>query len=231
MQRLSISHPTSTQGEAFMAVTRWRPNQTIDLRQAFQQILENSFRDGLPDPDRITNGVFPVDIHETDDAIELDASIPGAEAADIEVSATENTVMIRAEVGDHMEEREGDVLRQERVTGVFQRSFTLPSEIDPNGVTAKFENGVLCVTLPKSEAQKPRRVQVQGQSNGQAAGKTGNGQQRLGQSQSGTTQPTSSQQTEAQRMPAQGQQPASQQTSQKTDAPKSDAQRSGSSSR
>jgi HSP20 family protein len=201
-----------------MTITRWRPNQSVNLREAFQQLLENSFRDDLPDPDRITNGVFPVDIHETNDAIELDASIPGAEAADIEVTTTENSVMIRAEVRDHIEQREGDVLRRERVTGVFQRSFTLPSEIDPNKVTAKFENGVLCLTLPKSEAQKPRRVQVQGQSNGQSDGKTGNGQQRSSQSQPTMTQPTSSQQ-------------ATSQQTEKTEAQETGAQKAGSGSR
>jgi HSP20 family protein len=220
-----------------MALTRWRPNQGLTLRDAFQHLFEDALRDGTPDPDAITNGVFPVDIHETQDAIEIDASIPGADAADIEVSATENTVMIKAEVREHREQREGEALRRERVTGVFQRAFTLPTEVDPNNVQAKFENGILCITLPKSEAQKPRRIEVQGQSNGKTNGKTSNGQPaRAGQPQQTTTQPTSSQQGETQRAQASGSQQSEtqrgqQSSAQQTDQQKSDAQKAGSGSR
>jgi HSP20 family protein len=227
-------HPAraKSKGEAFMALTRWRPNQTLTLRDAFQQLFEEALRDGNADPDAITSGVFPVDIHETQDAIEIDASIPGADAADIEVSATENTVMIKAEVREHREQREGQALRRERVTGVFQRAFTLPTEVDPNGVQAKFENGVLCVTLPKSEAQKPRRIEVRGQSDGKANGKSNGQQQRVGQGQQTTTQPTSSQ-AEAQRaQQSSGQQTSGQQGgAQQSDQQKTDAQKAGSGSR
>jgi HSP20 family protein len=149
-----------------MAVARWRPNQTVTLRDAFQQLFEDAFTDGLP---MQINQAFPVDIHETPDAIEVDAAIPGADVADVEVTTTNNSVMIRAEVRGDREEHEGEMLRQERITGVFQRAFTLPTQIDPNGVEARMENGVLIVKLPKAESVKPKRVQVQGQ------GSQGNG--------------------------------------------------------
>jgi HSP20 family protein len=155
-----------------MAVTRWRPNQTVTLRDAFQQLFEDAFTDGLPTQQLAKS--FPVDIHETPDAIEVDAAIPGADVADVEVTTTNNSVMIRAEVRGSREEHEGDMLRQERITGVFQRAFTLPTEIDPDGVEARMENGVVIVRLPKAESVKPKRVEVRGQdgqSNGRANGK------------------------------------------------------------
>ncbi|MEA2661870.1 MAG: hypothetical protein QOH08_1442 [Chloroflexota bacterium] len=155
-----------------MAVTRWRPNHTTTLRDAFQQLFEDAFTDGLPVP--ITSG-FPVDIHETPDSIEVDAAIPGADAADVEVTTTNNSVMIRAEVRADREEHQGEMLRQERITGVFQRAFTLPTEIDPNGVDARMENGVLIIRLPKAESVKPKRIEVQRQAVQGNGGNGGNG--------------------------------------------------------
>jgi HSP20 family protein len=190
-----------------MALTRWRPQQGVTLRDAFQQLFEDAFTgDNLPSMN-IANNFFPVDIRETEDAIEIDASIPGAEPADIEVTATGNTVMIRAEVEEEDREERGDLLRQERVYGIFQRAFTLPTEVDANNITANFENGVLKVRLPKSEAMKPKRVQVQGgQSNGQPNGK-GNGQQKSEQK----TQPASAQQASTQQAQSSSQSQQSQQ--------------------
>src|SRR5258708_13396120 len=142
-----------------MAVARWRPNQTVTLRDAFQQLFEDAFTDGLPT--QITNA-FPVDIHETADTIEVDAAIPGADVGDVEVTTTNNSVMIRAEVKADREEHEGDMLRQERVTGIFQRAFTLPTEIDPNGAEPRIANATLVIRLPTAEAPNPKRLDVPG---------------------------------------------------------------------
>jgi HSP20 family protein len=163
-----------------MAVARWRPNQTTTLRDAFQQLFEDAFTDGLP---MQLGNAFPVDIHETPDAIEVDAAIPGADVADVEVTTTNNSVMIRAEVRGNREEHQGEMLRQERITGIFQRAFTLPTEIDPNGVEARMENGVLIVNLPKAESVKPKRVEVRGQAvqgNGHGNGKAAASAERAG---------------------------------------------------
>jgi HSP20 family protein len=161
MQRLpTASTKKSAKGSLTMAIARWRPNQTVSLRDAFQQLFEDAFTDGLPAQ---LASSFPVDIHETPDAIEVDAAIPGADVADVEVTTTNNSVMIRAEVRGDREEHQGEMLRQERITGIFQRAFTLPTEIDPNRVEARMENGVVIIKLPKAESNKPKRVEVQGQ--------------------------------------------------------------------
>lgn len=154
-----------------MALTRWRPSQGMTLRDAMQQLMEDAFIDSYPTGANLTSSIFPVDIRETQDGYEVDASIPGARPEDIEVTATGNTVMIKAEIGDHRHDDEDDTparqpLRQERFTGVLQRAFTLPGEIDANTVDATFEHGVLCVKLPKSEATKPKRVEIHSNGNG-----------------------------------------------------------------
>jgi HSP20 family protein len=96
--------------------------------------------------------------------------------------------MIRAEVRAEREEHKGEMLRQERITGVFQRAFTLPTEIDPNRVEARMDNGILVVSLPKAESTKPKRVDIQGKSQ-RAQGNGGNGGNGQGNGKaSGSTQ-------------------------------------------
>jgi HSP20 family protein len=145
-----------------MTLTRWRPQTGMTLRDAARQLFEDAFIDPLAQTS-ISGGMFPVDIHETGDAIEVDASIPGAKPENIEVSATGSSISIKAEIERHTKQGEGEALREERYEGVFQRSFTLPTQIDPNKVEATYENGVLCVVLPKSESVRPKRVTVTAQ--------------------------------------------------------------------
>ena len=158
-----------------MTITRWRPQQGLTFRDAFQQLVEDAFTDRLP---VATSSMFPVDIRETPDGIEIDASLPGAEPKDIDVMATNNTVTIKAEIHKRLEERKGTLLREEITDGTFQRAFTPPADVDANKITAKFENGLLKITLPKSEATKPKRVQIQSASGSVSEVKSGNGQQR-----------------------------------------------------
>jgi len=91
-----------------------------------------------------------IDVKENDKAYTVHADIPGVKKDDIKVDLDGNMVSIRAEVKKSSEEKKGDkVLRSERYEGMAQRSFTLPGEIDVAAADAKYENGVLDLTLPK----------------------------------------------------------------------------------
>ena len=150
-----------------MAITRWRPGMA--LRDAMNQLFEDAIVDRLTPTTPFSSGMFPVDIRESGDAIEVDASIPGVKPEDIEVSATGNSITIKGEMKRHTKRGEGEALREERYEGIFQRSFTLPTQIDPDKVEATYENGLLCVVLPKSESVRPKRVTVTAQEgNGKA---------------------------------------------------------------
>lgn len=104
-----------------------------------------------------------VDVSETDKELRIQAELPGVSENDIEVSLHEDVLSIRAEKKqERKEEREG-VHFSERSFGTFQRSLRLPFPINPDQVQARFENGVLSVTLPKTQSQeRSRRIQVQG---------------------------------------------------------------------
>ena len=102
-----------------------------------------------------------VDIHESPDALTITAELAGLKPEEVEITV-ENQVLTLA--GERKFEREtmGETLhRVERAYGAFSRSFTLPATVQADKVEAKFDQGVLTVTLPKAEASKPRKVKVQ----------------------------------------------------------------------
>lgn len=104
-----------------------------------------------------------MDVSETDKEIRILAELPGVAENDVEVSLNDDVLTIRAEKRqERKEEREG-VHLSERAFGTFQRSLRLPFQVNPDQVQARFENGVLNVTLPKTAPQeRSKRIQIQG---------------------------------------------------------------------
>ncbi|MDH3495726.1 MAG: Hsp20/alpha crystallin family protein [Gemmatimonadota bacterium] len=103
-----------------------------------------------------------VDVRETKDAIEVIAELPGLRLEDVEVNIENNVLSISGEKKQEYAENSGDSEYHlvERRCGRFERSFTLPRTVDPEKIGARFEHGLLTVTLPKAEAAKPRRVEI-----------------------------------------------------------------------
>ena len=137
---------------------------------------DDFFHDALPDMFRrfMRNGDWPLarqademklNVTETDKAYEAKAEIPGAKKDDIRVNIEGNYVSISAEVKEEKKETRKDngerVLLQELRYGSFSRGFTVPQAVDAGATTARFENGVLTVTLPKREPAKGTSVSVQ----------------------------------------------------------------------
>jgi HSP20 family protein len=91
-----------------------------------------------------------IDVRETDDAITLAAELPGMEEKDIDLTVDAGVLTLKGEKRyEHEEKEKGKAVRIERQYGAFQRSFTLPSYIDEEKVSAKFDKGVLTIELPK----------------------------------------------------------------------------------
>jgi HSP20 family protein len=103
-----------------------------------------------------------MDVTENEKSYVVHAEIPGAKKDDVQVTIEGNQVTIGAEVKRETEAKEGSsVLRSERYFGSVQRSFTLPVEIDEAASNAKFEDGVLELTLAKKAANVGRRLTIQ----------------------------------------------------------------------
>ena len=106
-------------------------------------------------------GVFPpMNVTQDDDAFYLRAEVPGMEPADISISALRNRVSISGQREIPREHERVSYHRKERAEGSFNRTVTLPTEIDAEGVEARYADGILTLTLPKAEQAKPRQITV-----------------------------------------------------------------------
>jgi HSP20 family protein len=111
--------------------------------------------DGLPTQIRI-------DVKETPDAYAVEAEVPGVAREDIQVTVDGGIVTLRAEVKQQDRQTDGEkVLRSERFYGAVTRSIQLPQDIDNAASRAKYENGVLQLTLPKKAASTSQRLTVE----------------------------------------------------------------------
>jgi HSP20 family protein len=103
--------------------------------------------------------VPPTDIYETAEGITLQVDLPGHDPKAIEVKVENDTLTLKSERKVERSDKEG-AHRLERSFGVYSRSFVLPRTVDASKVEARYENGVLTLTLPRREESRPRVVQV-----------------------------------------------------------------------
>jgi len=144
-------------------ITRFDPFGDLVRFEPFRE-FEDVFRvpsmralwRGLPEEPQIK-----MDVSEDDKAYRVKAEIPGVNKEDIKVSIDGNRVSISAEVKKEKEEKKGEkVIRSERYYGSQFRGFSLGQAVDEGKAQAKYEDGVLELTLPKKEATTAKRVTV-----------------------------------------------------------------------
>ena len=100
------------------------------------------------------------DIFERDDAVMVVCDVPGVDEKQVDVSLENDVLTITAMQGE--ESREGlELLHRGYRSGIWRRSFTLTADVDASKIRAQIKQGVLSVILPKSEAARPRRIQVE----------------------------------------------------------------------
>ena len=113
--------------------------------------------DPLPSPSQIR-----IDVKENEAAYTVHAEVPGVAKEDIQVAIDGNLVSLRAEVSQKDEQtRDDKLLRSERFYGAVERSFQLPMEIDSTLAKARYDNGVLTLTLPKKQGTQTRRLAIE----------------------------------------------------------------------
>ncbi len=113
--------------------------------------------DALPQPAQIR-----VDVNETDQGYTVQAEVSGVAKEDIHVSIDGNVVTLSAEIKQSDTQTSGEkVLRSERYFGAVSRSFQLPADIDDQTAKAKYDNGVLTLTLPKKKAGASQRLTIE----------------------------------------------------------------------
>lgn len=111
-------------------------------------------------PSVLTAGGPRLDVEETDDEIIVEAELPGLEPDDFNVELTGQRLVIRGEIKRASEKRQRDYIYTERSRGAFARAVTLPCEVNPDQSTARYRNGALRLTLPKTEQAKAARKKI-----------------------------------------------------------------------
>ena len=146
-------------------LTRWNPtSESANLSQKMERLFDEMVGRGLwrtGEENTLRGSWVPaINILEREDAIVIQADLPGLKAEDVEVTVEEGTLNIRGE--RKLEEaNEGETYhRVERLYGVFERSFTLSNSVDTTKIDARFKNGEMTLTLPKREESKPRTVKI-----------------------------------------------------------------------
>lgn len=107
------------------------------------------------------NWLPQVDIKEDENGFHVFADLPGVNAKDVDITLDRNILTIKGSRANESSETEKGYKRRERVTGSFVRRFTLPDSADGDAITAKMDNGVLEVVIPKGQKHKPRTITVQ----------------------------------------------------------------------
>ena len=103
-----------------------------------------------------------IDVSEDDKNIFIEAEIPGVKKGDINISLQDNILTIKGEKKSlNKEKKEKSYFRSERSYGSFTRSFTLPAEVNPDKVDAKFEDGILNITLTKIHPQPKKEKLIE----------------------------------------------------------------------
>jgi len=138
----------------FYTPSMW--NEMERFQREMNQLFDSAFTNGLS-----TQAEFPaMALWSAKDGAILSTEVPGINPDDIDISVLGQTVTI---TGNREPDKTGEEIhyhRQERQTGSFSRSIELPFTVDANNVQASFEKGVLYIHLPRTEAEKPKKIVV-----------------------------------------------------------------------
>ncbi|MFO1489030.1 MAG: Hsp20/alpha crystallin family protein [Verrucomicrobiota bacterium] len=102
----------------------------------------------------------PLDLHENKDSFVIKAELPGVSKEDVNVSIQDGTLTISGERRSEAKSEDTEVHHTERFFGRFQRTVTLPTAVAADKVKAQYKDGILTVTLPKTEEAKPKQIDV-----------------------------------------------------------------------
>jgi HSP20 family protein len=140
-------------------LTRWEPmREMMTLRQAMDQLFDDAFT-----RPRGASGVSIVpamDLYQTADEVVVKANLPGLKAEDVQISVANGVLSLHGEFKQENEQNEATYHVLERRYGSFERSVTLPTDVQTDKAKAEFQDGVLTITLPKAETVKPKTITI-----------------------------------------------------------------------
>jgi HSP20 family protein len=142
-------------------LVQWDPfREMMTLRSAIDRLFDQT---ALPPAEGWQSSVMqlPLDVSEAENEYVIKASVPGINPDDLEITYTNKTLTIKGEVKEEKEVDEQRYHLRERRWGSFSRSIVLPTSVKADEIGARYESGVLTLSLPKAEEAKPKRIAIQ----------------------------------------------------------------------
>ncbi|MGA8490860.1 MAG: Hsp20/alpha crystallin family protein [Terriglobales bacterium] len=143
-------------------LTRWDPFRELNtLQDRMNRLFRDSVAGETQDQPLATSAFAPpVDVYEDEHNITLKIEVPGIDEKDIDVRVENNTLTVHGERKFEKDEKEENFRRVERQYGSFTRSFTLPTTVDAEKVSANYDKGILKISLAKKAEAKPKQIKV-----------------------------------------------------------------------
>ena len=142
-----------------MVMRRWYPFSELRRMQHNMDHVRRGFATVGVSRER-ENWAIPLDVVQEDDKVVVQASLPGVNPEDIDVSIENDVLVIRGETSEEREGREGNYMMQERHIGSFRRSLRLSDTLDTERVELHYANGVLTMVFHKLESKQARQFKV-----------------------------------------------------------------------
>jgi len=145
-----------------MTVYRWEPRRDIEAAGRKLRRLFDDFEGAVQNGVQIEVGTFSprVDISESKENVFVRAELPGMKADDVKITLSEGALTLRGDKKRSEETKTENFHRIERSHGEFVRQFALPDNLNEDAVEATFTDGVLFISIPKTEPEKPKEREV-----------------------------------------------------------------------
>ncbi|MCK4503683.1 MAG: Hsp20/alpha crystallin family protein [Desulfuromonadales bacterium] len=144
-----------------MKLAKWDPFREMeDMLDPYSKSTEWPFRGGKDLNTKGADWAPRVDISETDDSFDIKAEVPGIKIEDVKINVEDHVLNITGENKLEKEEKGKKFHRIERFYGSFSRSFTLPENVEEEKIAAAFKDGLLTLTIPKTEIKKPKSIEI-----------------------------------------------------------------------
>lgn len=145
-------------------IMRYDPfREALSLRKALDQLFEQSFVRPLAGSSAVQGVSVPMDVYETESGYQVQVWLPGVKPEDIDLSVQQNNLTIKGQFQPTIKpEQKVNWLLQEIGSGTFERAITFPREIDVDHVTTSYELGVLTISVPFSQATRPKKISITG---------------------------------------------------------------------
>ncbi len=144
-----------------VSLVRYQPfTRMASLRKTMDRVFDERFFA----PYRLftfgTDEITPIDMFHTEKEVVVKASLPGVKPEEVDISISGDCLTIKGEARAEEKIEREDYLYREHRYGAFSRSVALPNDLQTDKAEASFENGILTLTIPKSEEAKPKQIKV-----------------------------------------------------------------------